>query len=123
MTPHMTSAGYRNIQGQVQGKIADLLLQWTSSYTAIWTTSTMNCRTTQSTIQRDNIDPVATISVLQLAIIGQLKNLDPNVTTQNNDNVLDDSSVIVWTATMPPTIFIKEDQLHSMTDRVLILKL
>ena len=123
MTPHMTSAGYRNIQGQVQGKIADLLLQWTSSYTAIWTTSTMNCRTTQLTIQRNDTDPVATISVLQLAIIGQLKNLDPNVTTQNNDNVLDDSSVIVWTATMPPTIFIKEDQLHSMTDRVLILKL
>ena len=83
----------------------------------------MNCRTTQPTIQRNNADTVAMISVLQLAIIGQLKNLDPNVITWNNDNVLGASSVIVWTATMPPTTFIKEDQLHTMTDRVSTLKL
>ena len=83
----------------------------------------MNCRTTQPTIRRNDTDLVATISVLQLAIIGQLKNLDPNVIIQNNDNVLDVSSVIVWTATMPLTTFIKEDQLHAMTDRVLTLKL
>ena len=83
----------------------------------------MNCRTTQPTIQRNNTDPVATTSILQLAIIGQLKSLDPNVITGNNGNVLDASSVVVWTATMPPTIFIKEDQLHTMTDRVSTLKL
>ena len=83
----------------------------------------MNCRTTQPTIQRNNTDPVATTSVLQLAIIGQLRNLDPNAIIWNNGNVLDASSVIVWAVTMPLTTFIKEDQLHTMTDRVLILKL
>ena len=81
----------------------------------------MNCRTIQLIIRRNNTDPVATTSVLQLAIIGHLKNLDPNAITWNNDNVLDASSVIAWTATMPPTTFIKGDQLHTMTDRVLTL--
>ena len=79
----------------------------------------MNCRTIQPAIQRNNTDPVATTSVLQLAIIGQLRNLDPNAITWNNGNALDASSVIVWTA----TIFIKEDQLHTMTNRVSILNL
>ena len=83
----------------------------------------MNCRITQPIIQRNNTDLVATTSVLQLAIIGQLRNLDPNAITWNNGNVLDASSVIVWTATMPLTIFIKEDQLHTMTDRFSILNL
>jgi len=62
------------------------------------------------------------ISVLQLAIIGPLKNLDLNAIIQNNGNFLGISSIVVWTATMPPTTFIKEDQLHTMTDRVLTLK-
>ena len=81
----------------------------------------MNCRTIQPAIQRNNTDPVATTSVLPLVIIGQLRNLDPNAITWNNGNVLDASSVIVWTATMPLTTFIKEDQLHTMTDCVLTL--
>ena len=83
----------------------------------------MNCRTIQPTIQRNNTDLVATTSILQLAIIGQLRNLDPNVITWNNGNVLDVDSVIVWTATMPLTTFIKEDQLYTMTDRVSTLNL
>ena len=83
----------------------------------------MDCRTTQPTIQRNNTDPVTTTSVHQLAIIGQLRNLDPNAIIWNNGNVLDIDSVIVWTATMPLTTFIKEDQLHTMTDRVSTLNL
>ena len=83
----------------------------------------MNCRTTQPAIQRNNTDPVATTSILQLAIIGQLRNLDPNVIIWNNGNVLDVDSVIVWAATTPLTTFIKEDPLHTMTDRVSTLNL
>lgn len=83
----------------------------------------MNCRTTPLIIRRNNIDPVATTSVLQLAIIGQLKNLDPSVTTQNSDNVLDVSNIVIQTTIMSPTIFIKDDQLHTTTDRVTTLKL